>query len=388
MKSQTSLSSTITDEDIILERLESNNTSQESAIISPFTPYKLPSNSCSSKFNVSVCERSSSANSVHPARLHDFDHLQLIGRGGSSFVYSTYLNKRKIAIKSVNIPLQSLEQISYFTTKMGFLCSLKSRFVLKHYFGFLENSFPRIATEYCEYGTLNHLLKANPKLPIGAVILLCRQLSEGLKYVHDSDVVHGDISTSNILVSTRINLKIGDFGLSKQANDSHRRVAGEGDFRYLSPESNREGLFTIESDIFALGLVFLRIALNKPMPKSGEEWVKLRSGFKSNVQFIGDIINGMLKTDPKQRLNINTVNNKLKEAHTKLLSSVKNKKQRKNLFNIIKPEIVNEVKLSFTDEVIEDNSGRLERIESLIEDVSSNSPIKKIKPMNLENLFE
>jgi serine/threonine protein kinase len=96
---------------------------------------------------------------------------------------------------------------------------------------------------------------------------------EALNYLHSQtdeilvnrDIVHGDISPQNIMITHEGKIKIYDFGAAK-TNDSPPVFEEEilrGNIRYMSPEQMRGEKITRESDIFSLSLVLLEILLGR-----------------------------------------------------------------------------------------------------------------------------
>ena len=57
--------------------------------------------------------------------------------------------------------------------------------------------------------------KINAKFGLFSPIFILRQLLEGLSYIHQLGIVHRDLKPANIFIMNNGNVKIGDFGLSK-----------------------------------------------------------------------------------------------------------------------------------------------------------------------------
>lgn len=89
-----------------------------------------------------------------------------------------------------------------------------------------------IAMEYCDY---NLTKRDNINEIVIKKILL--EISHGLKFMHQFNLVHLDIKPENILYSEQDNVfKIADFGLSRSAHVKDGEDIVEGDARYLAPE--------------------------------------------------------------------------------------------------------------------------------------------------------
>ena len=57
--------------------------------------------------------------------------------------------------------------------------------------------------------------KINAKFGLFSPLFILRQLLEGLSYIHQLGIVHRDLKPANIFIMNNGNVKIGDFGLSK-----------------------------------------------------------------------------------------------------------------------------------------------------------------------------
>jgi len=95
---------------------------------------------------------------------------------------------------------------------------------------------------------------------------LFRQVLEGIKIAHQEGIVHRDIKPSNIMLDHNDRVKILDFGLAK-SNDEDLRLTTTGQVMgtvsYLAPEVVAGQGYTMQSDIFALGLVLFEMLTGK-----------------------------------------------------------------------------------------------------------------------------
>ena len=137
-----------------------------------------------------------------------------------------------------------------------------------------------IITEYLPGGNLGDLL-FNLDIPISPLLKLrlSADISNGIAYIHEVKLVHGDIKTANILLTTELRCKIGDFGGSRleaysastKSTKSCTQFSNEMHvtLQYAAPETLEYPLNTLKHahDIFGFSIVEYEIlARNRPAP--------------------------------------------------------------------------------------------------------------------------
>jgi serine/threonine protein kinase len=151
-----------------------------------------------------------------------------------------------------------------------------------------EDGVPYIVMEYIRGEELNDLcrrgLSAGAFLPLEHAVELVRQAAMALGYVHalrdaasrGLDIVHCDVSPTNLLVTEDGYLKVIDFGITRSRGQRRRdEHAVPGKLSYMSPEQARRESLDHRSDIFSLGVVLYEIALGRRLFKGpAQEVVK------------------------------------------------------------------------------------------------------------------
>jgi len=99
-----------------------------------------------------------------------------------------------------------------------------------HYEGFIRtDEVLNIILEFVENVSLLNLLKTFGTMPERLVVNYVVKMCEGLDYLHERGVVHCDLKAANILTTKNGEVKLSDFGVSKQLNvlDKNTQAVGE-----------------------------------------------------------------------------------------------------------------------------------------------------------------
>jgi serine/threonine protein kinase len=143
-----------------------------------------------------------------------------------------------------------------------------------------HDGIPYIAMEYIVGEELNELCRRGIShgrfLPLEHAVELMRQAAAGLGYFHAKrgvegtalsneplEIVHLDISPSNLLVTQDGFLKVIDFGIARAKGQTHRTDVLPGKLSYMSPEQAARNTVDHRSDIFSLGIVLYEITVGK-----------------------------------------------------------------------------------------------------------------------------
>ena len=113
--------------------------------------------------------------------------------------------------------------------------------------------------EFIDGESLRARIDRGGAVPVADAVVLMSQILAGVAYLHENDIVHRDLSPSNILLTRDGVPKVTDFGLSvlRQAYQPHAEVAGT--LRYMSPEPFAHLPGGSHSDVFTLASIFFEM---------------------------------------------------------------------------------------------------------------------------------
>lgn len=118
--------------------------------------------------------------------------------------------------------------------------------------------------EYCEVGDLAYHIKKKKKegVPFTEEEILnwFIQISISLEYIHGRKILHRDIKSQNIFLTSNNTVKLGDFGISKLLETTcEAAMTVVGTPYYMSPEVCENKPYTYKSDVWALGCVLYEL---------------------------------------------------------------------------------------------------------------------------------
>jgi serine/threonine protein kinase len=208
--------------------------------------------------------------SPHPAaalhKIGKYDVIRKIGDGATSSVYlarDTFAN-RDVAIKLVT-PTALKDAASAKVTHHLFLteASLAGKLVHPHiveiYDAAVDEDYAYIVMEYVGGGTLQRFTRADNLLSLGDVIEIVYKCSRALDFASQQGVIHRDIKPANILIKNDTDIKISDFGAAAMLTTTRTVVDGIGTPAYMSPEQHLNQKLTLQTDIYALGVVMFQL---------------------------------------------------------------------------------------------------------------------------------
>ena len=269
-------------------------------------------------------------------RLADFNFdrkRDLLGSGKHGYVYKVeYIKDHKIyALKMIKINQDDSEQMKNIFREYNIMLSVNHPYIEKCYGCFQEfdplekQEFFCFILEFIKGENLTKFLdrykSMKQYIDQKLIIIILKEILNGLNYLHNQNILHRDITTDNIMIeSDSNNIKITDFGISalyKQYNFnfqqnnmySKQSVVGRSDF--VSPEiynAHKKGIkpvYDFKTDIYSLGITMFRL-----MTFCYPSCLKYR-GFNFNYldkidpkkydQNLIDIIMNMLQDDPIRR---------------------------------------------------------------------------------------
>lgn len=139
--------------------------------------------------------------------------------------------------------------------------------IVGFYGAFISDQDISICMEYMDGGSLDLILKRAGRIPEHILSTITSAVLKGLTYLREKHaIIHRDVKPSNILVNSGGEIKICDFGVSGQLIDSMAN-SFVGTRSYMSPERLQGTHYSVQSDIWSLGLSLVEMAIGMyPIP--------------------------------------------------------------------------------------------------------------------------
>jgi serine/threonine protein kinase len=205
---------------------------------------------------------------------------EVLGRGGMGIVWLAFDERleRKVALKflpeTVNFDPSALDDLKRETRRC---LELTHPNIVRIHDFIKDAQSAAISMEYIDGKTLAACRIDQEKrfFEVGAIKSWILQACQALQYAHSEvGVVHRDLKPANLMLSSRGQIKVADFGISRSVSDSMRQLTirrgTSGTLVYMSPQQMNGDLPRVTDDIYALGATIYEFLTSKPPFYSGD----------------------------------------------------------------------------------------------------------------------
>jgi hypothetical protein len=205
-----------------------------------------------------------------------------LGEGGFGGVYKGLLSESKAEVAVKRVSKGSKQGKKEYMSEVEIISRLRHRNLVQLIGWCHEQGELLLVYEYMANGSLDsHLFRAKTILTWQSRYKIALGLASALLYLHEEweqCVVHRDIKSSNIMLDSNFNAKLGDFGLARLVDHElgSETTVLAGTMGYLAPECVITGRASKESDVYSFGVVSLEIACGRKSIQPQEEPSKIR----------------------------------------------------------------------------------------------------------------
>uniref|UniRef100_A0A665TZ71 mitogen-activated protein kinase kinase n=1 Tax=Echeneis naucrates TaxID=173247 RepID=A0A665TZ71_ECHNA len=194
----------------------------------------------------------------------DIHYQEQLGHGNGGTVYKAYHihGKRVLAVKVIPLDI-TVELQKQIMSELEILYKCDSPYIITFFSAFFVENRISICTEFMDGGSLD-VYKRIPEHVLGRIAVA---VVKGLTYLWSLKILHRDVKPSNMLVNTRGQVKLCDFGVSTQLVNSIAKTY-VGTNVYMAPERISGEQYGIHADVWSVGISFMELALGMfPYPQ-------------------------------------------------------------------------------------------------------------------------
>lgn len=246
-----------------------------------------------------------------------------IAQGGMGAVYKAVHPslKRDVVIKKMTMRSSPMAK-ERFKKEAQILLDMQSPYIVHLFDYFTEGPYRYMVEEFVDGMALDALIKKQSIVDPTVALLILQDACFALKFAHSKGIVHRDIKPGNILISRKAEVKLADFGIASDENetDGDKTQTGVtlGTPAYMPPEQfENSSAVDCRADIYALGVMLYEMVTGtKPYPSemSVENLARIKRGRYLNPRKIDrsippvvcKLIKKMMK--PKARQRFSSVN--------------------------------------------------------------------------------
>uniref|UniRef100_A0A2K5K5N3 Mitogen-activated protein kinase kinase kinase kinase n=1 Tax=Colobus angolensis palliatus TaxID=336983 RepID=A0A2K5K5N3_COLAP len=246
-----------------------------------------------------------------------YDLLQRLGGGtyGEVFKARDKASGDLVALKMVK--MEPDDDVSTLQKEILILKTCRHANIVAYHGSYLWLQKLWICMEFCGAGSLQDIYQVTGSLSELQISYVCREVLQGLAYLHSQKKIHRDIKGANILVNDAGEVRLADFGISAQIGATlARRLSFIGTPYWMAPEVAAvalKGGYNELCDIWSLGITAIELAELQPplfdvhplrvlflMTKSGYQPPRLKEKGKWSSAF-HNFIKVTLTKSPKKR---------------------------------------------------------------------------------------
>nr|XP_017253382.1 PREDICTED: L-type lectin-domain containing receptor kinase IX.1-like [Daucus carota subsp. sativus] len=199
----------------------------------------------------------------------NFAQNEKLGEGGFGEVYKGFLREMNLDVAVKRVSRNSSQGIKEYASEVRIISRLRHKNLVQLIGWCHEQNNLLLVYEYMQNGSLDsHLFKGKSLLSWSTRYKIAQGLASVLLYLHEEwerYVVHRDIKSSNVMLDSSFNTKLGDFGLARFVDHDKgaQTTIVAGTRGYMAPECFVTGQASRESDVFSFGVVALEIACGR-----------------------------------------------------------------------------------------------------------------------------
>ncbi|XP_025423778.1 serine/threonine-protein kinase Nek8 isoform X2 [Sipha flava] len=245
--------------------------------------------------------------------LDGYQRIRTVGKGafGVATLYRNTNKNNLVVIKQINMLDMTAQERQLALNEAKVLSLLSHPNIISYYGSFEIDGVLMIEMEYADGGTLAEYLIGHKTtlLPERQILEMFLQMSKAIQCIHQRNILHRDLKTTNVFLTRDRKVKLGDFGISKIMTTKLQALTVVGTPYYISPEMCEGKQYDKKSDIWALGCILYEMtSLQRTFDASNlpalihfitkENFAPIPLSYSSNLK---RLVNDLLQKNPLRR---------------------------------------------------------------------------------------
>lgn len=198
-------------------------------------------------------------------RAEDLIVLRELGSGNGGTVSKVQHAATKVIMARKVIHVEAKNEVrKRIVRELRIMHDCNSDYIVDFYGAFQNSSGDVImCMEYMDVGSLDWVSRTLGPIRVDVLGKISEAVLGGLAYLYSAHrIMHRDLKPSNILVNSKGNIKLCDFGVSSELEGSIAETfVGTG--TYMAPERIQGSPYTVKSDVWSVGLTLMELAIGK-----------------------------------------------------------------------------------------------------------------------------
>ena len=198
----------------------------------------------------------------------EYEIIKELGKGACGIVFQvkSKSDNNFYAIKEITIKDEMKDGLENIKKEADILSKFNSNNIVKYYDSWENKDKFYILMEYCAGQNLRDFININIKnnelIEEDILYNIIKQICIGIKDIHNKNIIHRDLKPENIFINEINDIKIGDFGISKQYNPNKeytKTIFKVGSIEYMPPEIRKKGIYNEKIDMYSLGCIIYEL---------------------------------------------------------------------------------------------------------------------------------
>ncbi|KAL6959893.1 Serine/threonine-protein kinase sty17 [Sarracenia purpurea var. burkii] len=179
-----------------------------------------------------------------------------VGSGSFGDLYKGIYCSQEVAIKVLKPERVNNDMLKEFAQEVFIMRKIRHKNVVQFLGACTRPPNLCILTEFMSRGSIYDFLhKQRGVFKFPTLLKVALDISKGMNYLHQNNIIHRDLKTANILMDENEVVKVADFGVARVQVQSGVMTAETGTYRWMAPEVIEHKPYDNKADVFSFGIV-------------------------------------------------------------------------------------------------------------------------------------